>query len=35
MRPQHMCFPVNIAKCLGTAFYRTLPVAAYVFFKSN
>ena len=26
-RLQHRCFPVNIAKFLRTAFYRTLPVA--------
>ena len=26
------CFPVNIAKLLRTHFFRTLPVAASVFF---
>ena len=29
-RLQYMCFPVNIAKFVRTAFYRTPPVAVFV-----
>ena len=29
MRLQHGCFPVNIPKVLGTAFFGTTPVAAF------
>ena len=29
-RLQHRCFPVNIAKCLKTVFYRTPLMAASI-----
>ena len=33
-RPQHGCFPLNIAKFLRTPIYKTSPIGCFWFFKT-